>query len=85
MALSAVAGYNQRIIDLVLLEYAPNRLNNLGLLRYLKQFNQWKNGDMAQLNEFVVESQNSSLEEFRVKHGDYFLIHYRLFAQIIYK
>lgn len=35
MALAAVASYNERIKDLVLLEYAPKRLEELGLLRFL--------------------------------------------------
>ena len=39
MALSAVANYNERIKDLVLLEYAPERLESLGLMKYLKQDN----------------------------------------------
>ena len=36
MALEAVASYNERIKDLILLEYAPQRLGDLGLLSYLK-------------------------------------------------
>ena len=36
MALEAVASYNERIKDLVLLEYAPQRLEDMGLTHYLK-------------------------------------------------
>ena len=36
MALEAVASYNERIKDLILLEYAPQRLEEMGLIRYLK-------------------------------------------------
>jgi Fe-S-cluster containining protein len=35
MAVAAVASYNERIKDLVLLEYAPERLAELGLTRHL--------------------------------------------------
>ena len=36
MAVAAVASYNERIKDLVLLAYAPKQLEDLGLLQYLK-------------------------------------------------
>ena len=35
MKLAAVAAYNERIKDLVLLAYAPRQLEDLGLTRYL--------------------------------------------------
>jgi Fe-S-cluster containining protein len=37
MAVAAVAAYNERIKDLVLIEYAPARLEALGLLRWLSR------------------------------------------------
>ncbi|MEZ0312371.1 MAG: YkgJ family cysteine cluster protein [Myxococcota bacterium] len=37
MKVAAVAAYNERIKDLVLLAYAPERLDDLGLTRYLAQ------------------------------------------------
>jgi hypothetical protein len=35
MAVAAVAAYNERVKDLVLLAYAPTRLSDLGLAAYL--------------------------------------------------
>ena len=35
MALAAVASYNEKIKDLVLLEYAPDKLEQLGLMKFL--------------------------------------------------
>lgn len=37
MALSAVVSYNEKIKDIVLLEYAPTRLRELGLLQHLSE------------------------------------------------
>ena len=37
MAVEAVASYNERIKDLVLLAYAPERLRDLGLMRFVER------------------------------------------------